>query len=702
MTGNATIAPSYTNVSRNIMNDSNISKYGYNRTFNIRVEVPNDTTARLLIDGNVVASLDNLEGLLDYDTIFGFGGANRNILFKEFRVLDASNAVKFKDTFGDLSNFPRNSFYTIYGGGRASNGGGHMRNNGNATNPNLYGKATPGQRYTINLGANIHVVPYLKVNAPEGKNIIMTTNTFHSSSHRIHYITKAGVQEFIGLNWMNGDWLYFDVPEGVEVLALGWRETGYDAEFTGYFDSIIDDNDPTIGVFTGGYTWAPDQVSSDNNFYDEIWKKSARTVYVNMRDTFMDCPDRERTHYVGDTTNEMEQTYYALSPGALALGRQAVMSIVDRQNPTTGHMSNRAPARSEQEISSQTLSMSLALWRHYQFSGDYWIMDYAYPNVYRYLQLWRMVEDEGNPYYGLVRARPSSEHTGGMTNWYDWGNNTDVTIHTTLWWYASASNIRKMAEELGRPQSEKDWLDARLRSIEEHFDAAFWNEGLQAYATDWNNTSLPASTTGNLPPYQWTNRVASHDNTHIVDDRVNGLAVFFGLAPEHRYPAIRDILMGTDSKPAYENAGIYSEKYLIESLYLMGYPKDALHRLQKRHMEMTNYHEISTMWEVWNTLHHFPDSVNHGWSATGTVALSRYATGVEPTSGGYETWRVVPQMDGFKRIDTRVPAVIGDIDVTLEKVGGNFLDMRVVSPGNEAEIWVLVEEGQIAVQTGGI
>ena len=84
------------------------------------------------------------------------------------------------------------------------------------------------------------------------------------------------------------------------------------------------------------------------------------------------------------------------------------------------------------------------------------------------------------------------------------------------------------------------------------------------------------------------------------------------------------------------------------------------------------------------------------------IALSRYAAGIEPVLPGYETWHVVPQIGSFLKIDTRVPSEIGYIDVTIERdsIGGS-VEMTVTSPGNPAEVWVPVAEGQTTEQIGG-
>ncbi|WP_337518757.1 hypothetical protein, partial [Alistipes ihumii] len=41
-----------------------------------------------------------------------------------------------------------------------------------------------------------------------------------------------------------------------------------------------------------------------------------------MRDTYMDCPDRERSQWTGDAVNESGEAFYVLSESAALLTRK--------------------------------------------------------------------------------------------------------------------------------------------------------------------------------------------------------------------------------------------------------------------------------------------------------------------------------------------------------------------------------------------
>ena len=155
-------------------------------------------------------------------------------------------------------------------------------------------KSSKGDTLFCSLPYNCHVTPYLKVEAPAGKMIEMFTDHYRGGGPenvRAEYITRDGVQEYESFGWMNGHEMRYILPEGVKVLEVKYRETGYDTDFVGSF-------------------------SCNDEFYDRLWQKSARTLYVTMRDTYMDCPDRERAQWWGDEVNELGEAFYALSPSS--------------------------------------------------------------------------------------------------------------------------------------------------------------------------------------------------------------------------------------------------------------------------------------------------------------------------------------------------------------------------------------------------
>ena len=131
---------------------------------------------------------------------------------------------------------------------------------------------------------------------------------------------------------MSGHIVKYVIPQGVEVKALKFRETGYNTEFAGKFQC----NDP---------------------FLNELWKRAARTLYLNMRDTYFDCPERERAQWGGDLANELAQSFYAFDPLAQKFATKAIREIIGWQR-NDGEIFSPAPAGNwSREMPLQSLAL---------------------------------------------------------------------------------------------------------------------------------------------------------------------------------------------------------------------------------------------------------------------------------------------------------------------------------------------------------
>ncbi len=56
--------------------------------------------------------------------------------------------------------------------------------------------------------------------------------------------------------------------------------------------------------------------------------KARRTLYVTMRDTYMDCPERERAQWWGDVVNELGESFYALDPKSRFRAQKGILELI--------------------------------------------------------------------------------------------------------------------------------------------------------------------------------------------------------------------------------------------------------------------------------------------------------------------------------------------------------------------------------------
>ncbi|MDH6358562.1 alpha-L-rhamnosidase C-terminal domain-containing protein [Parabacteroides sp. PF5-9] len=495
-------------------------------------------------------------------------------------------------------------------------------------------RSLKGDTLFCRLPYNCQVTPYLKVKAEAGQTIHMLTDNYEGGSVpnvRAEYIARDGEQIYESYGWMNGHEVWYIIPEGVEVIDLRFRETGYDAEFSGSFSC----NDP---------------------FLNELWKRSARTLYVTMRDSYMDCPDRERAQWWGDEVNELGETFYALSLSGQQLAVKGIYELMDWQRKD-GTLFSPAPAGNwDKELPLQMLASVgwYGFYTQYYYSGDSSFVSAIYDRLHRYLhEVWQVDRS------GLV-----VERSGGW-NWGDWGENVDIGVLTNCWYYLALKAERAFARQLNK-QSDVEDISAMMHTIEQCFDTKFWIGS--AYRS---------------PGYKGE-----------TDDRSQAMAVLSGLASTDKYPALIKVL-----RKEY-HASPYMEKYVLEALFQMGEATFALERMKQRYTKMMNYAGYTTLFEGWGI---GPEgfgggTINHAWSGGPLTLLSQKVCGIEPTSPGFKTFKIAPQLGTLTEAAATVATAYGDITVYIKKKGRKLYFTVTVPEDTEA---ILQTSGQIRKLSSG-
>lgn len=466
-------------------------------------------------------------------------------------------------------------------------------------NSNIYENYTIknlfGEKITVDIPYNAQVTTYLKVIAPAGKKIRITTENTLIGAVSTTYITKEGEQEFESLGWVNGEHITYDIPHGVTVVALKYRETGYDSEFCGNF-------------------------TCDDEFMNTLWQKSLRTLYVTMRDNFMDCPDRERAQWWGDVTSEMIMTMYSMDSNSYLLyqkGVQAMLSHID----DTKVLQTVVPISDDYfELPVQQLAGIVGFLTYYEYTGDKAFLKNVYDASLNYLKLWEMGENN------LVI------HREGSWDWPDWGDKADMTAIENAWYYYALSTVEEMANILGK-DDDISFITERKSAIEKSYKSLWTEDGYKS------------------------------EDVKEPDDRANALAVLSGLADKEQYEIITNVLTTT------QNASPYMEYYVLETLCKMGEYESAYGRIKDRYADMVSA-DYSTLWEFWDA---WRGTKNHAWSGGPLVIMSKHFAGITPLESGYEKVKIDPQYTLSDSMNCTVPSVKGLITLNYEKVSDNYV-----------------------------
>ena len=489
-----------------------------------------------------------------------------------------------------------------------------MWKNGGLTDYPEVVKNEKGDTIRCRLPYNCQITPYLHVKAPAGLVVGMLTDNYTGGSAnnvRAEYITREGEQEYESFGWMNGHEVLYVVPAGVEVLGVKYRETGYNADMKGSF-------------------------ACDDDFYNELWKRSARTLYITMRDNYMDCPDRERAQWWGDEVNELGEAFYVLDPRGWQLATKGIYELMNWQRPD-GVIASPVPSLNWcKELPLQMLA-SVGWYGFYTqafYSDDYSFVPHIYDGLKKYLhEVWQ-VDGQGMP---VVRQ--------GDWSWGDWGTDVDMEVLTTCWYYLALKAEKEFALHL-RKLYDANQIGEMMKRISAAFDARYWNG--KAYRSKLHNGE--------------------------TDDRAQAMAVVSGLAPVGRYKALLKVF-----KKEY-HASPYMEKYVMEALFMMGEPEFALKRMRDRYAKMMSY-PYTTLFEGWGIgAEGFGGgTINHAWSGGPLTILSQKLCGIEPLAPGFKQFRVAPQLGSLNKASAVVPTLYGDIRVDIRQQD-HKLGIQVVVP----------------------
>ena len=446
---------------------------------------------------------------------------------------------------------------------------------------------------TLKIPYNAQLTPYLKVEAKAGKKIVITTeNTYVGSIHST-YVTKNGIQEFESPAWFNGEEITYEIPAGVRVISLKYRESGYDTEFCGSF-------------------------ACENKGMNILWQKALRTLYVTMRDSFMDCPDRERAQWWGDVTNEMMLTMYSLAPSSYDLYLKGVKTMLSYIDPQTKALQTVVPIKNDYfELPCQQLAGVGGFLVYYEYTGDKEFLKAVYKASADYVNLWKISDS------GLVEHRP------GSWDWQDWGSKTDVAPLENAWYYYALSAVKNMAHILGDKAAETDFK-TRLESLYEAYKQLWTGDGYKSPENDG------------------------------YDDRGNAVAVLSGICPEENFGKVKNILADI------RNSSPYMEHYVLEAICRMGEYALAEKRMCERYGEMIA-EDYSTLWENWIKR---DGTSNHAWSGGPLVMMSKYIAGIRPLTPGYGEMEIDPQYSLHSCISCTVPTVKGFISFDFKSENG--------------------------------
>ena len=479
-------------------------------------------------------------------------------------------------------------------------------------------KLTQDTIITIDLPENMQFSPYFELTAESsGLRFTYYTNTLTSQgidSFRDDYVTAGGAQTYESLPWRSGSQLIIEAPAGITFTKIGYRRSGYGSERSG---SIV----------------------TENGDVNTLWEKAVNTLLICMRDTYMDCPERERSPYIGDAANQIGETFYSLDENSWAMTKKTILNIIG-WTKTDNCIPLRSPSLATNENPVQTLNFLVSVYEYLLYTGDEATVRLFYPVAVNYLKLWEL-NDDGSIVY-----------RDGTFMWVDWGDGADAEVLQNCWYYYALSSTQKLAKALGISS-----------------DEAFFTERIQKVAAGFAKFK----------------KQGGYSSGTAYDDRANAMAVVSGLAEEDMYDEILNVLT-----PTY-GASPYMEKFVEEALCLMGEYEACLTRMLTRYQPMIDDKD-STLWELWEK---DAGTINHGWTGGSLTVLSKYFGGISPESAGYGSYSI-RLTDVFSSLSMSVVTPEATLSYSIKRAEDGTVTISLEAIDADGSLYIPASWGTVA------
>ncbi len=402
------------------------------------------------------------------------------------------------------------------------------------------------------------------------------------------------------------------------------------------------------------YPWQPGaEFACSDDELNRIFRAGIRTVQLNSRDAFTDCPTREQQAWVGDSV--VHQLVHLTTNTDWRLAWQYLnLSNSPRYDgilPMT--VVGPSEASGGMTIPDWSLHWVHGVYNLYRFLGDADAVKELMPSVERVLRWFAPFQTADGLLKDIIEW--------ALIDWSAVSNSDTSAIYTALW----ARGLREFAEMAGwlEEKASQRWAERLYEKAKAGFEA-FWDEARGSYVD------------------------------HMVDGEIRpemsqiagAAAIVSGLAPQDRWPRIIDSItdparlivqtwtwggdaggnegapFGWSFTPRWDvhNQIIMAEpfmQYLVHDAVALSGAADRLPDLYARWGQfLTGGYD--TIGEDWRHGTHV-----HGWSCTPTKDMIFYTLGVTPAEPGYAAARIAPRLGKLAWAKGKVPTPHGLIAV---------------------------------------
>lgn len=361
----------------------------------------------------------------------------------------------------------------------------------------------------------------------------------------------------------------------------------------------------------------------ENPLLNQIYDTSVYTFFLNCRECFLDGIKRDRWAWSGDAYQSGKINSYLYADGDIV--KRTALGLFGK-SPVVQHINT---------IVDYSFFWIIGLYEYYMTYGDEDFIRQVYPQA---VELIAFCESRLNA-DGFIEG---IKNDWTFIDWSDFDMTGAMSAEQILF-IAAYKAASRLAEAIG----EKDEYSAKAKELTDRVNRFYWDEEKGGFIDSY-----------------------SSGKRHITR-HANIFAILYGIATAEQVESIVANVL--------KNDGITQ----ITTPYFKGYELDAWAMLGEfdkvEEIILSYWGEMislgaTTVWEEFDPAkkgaeHYgmyddkFGKSLCHAWGAGSVYIFGKYYLGVSPTSAGYKTFEVKPNVTRLGGFEGRVPVRDGEVRV---------------------------------------
>ena len=292
-------------------------------------------------------------------------------------------------------------------------------------------------------------------------------------------------------------------------------------------------------------------------------------------------------------------------------------------------------------------------------------------------------------FYASLHFRGSSSKFGDIVDWPHKGlaGNENAESGETDGFVFNDFNVVVNAYHHFALNSAKRFAEI----LGEEADAAFFAAQIEKHKKAFHETFFDAER-GVYRDGEATDHASLHGNM---------FPLAFGLVPPENVESVTAFVRSRGMR-----CSVYGAQFLLDAVYegsdgAYGFERMTADDL-RGWLNMLRVGSTISL-EAWDDRYKPNQDWNHAWGAAPANVIPRKLVGVEPTSPGFATLRVKPQIAGLKRVDALVPTIRGPVEVRIARPSDAVYSLAVSLPGNvKADVYVPALSDDDALYVDGV